>query len=818
MSEVHQYEKEHVALLRKLSPECMVLLKHNNAFPIQEPCEVALYGSGARKTVKGGTGSGDVNVRTYVTIEQGLEKAGFVITTKEWLTAYDEKYRVARKGFVEEIKKKAEEQKIPAVLLGMGAVMPEPEYNLPLTGTGKVAIYVLSRISGEGSDRTLQAGDFKLTETEIRDISYLEKMFERFLLVLNVGGPVDLTPVQNVQNILLLSQLGMTIGDSFADVLLGKSYPSGKLTATWAAGEDYCEIGDFGKKDDTYYKEGIYVGYRYFDTIGKEPMYPFGYGLGYTEFSWKMEEMKVNGSKVELLVNVKNTGNFKGKEVIQTYVSVPEGALDQPYQMLAAYAKTKELEPGENQVIRLEFSIKDLASFSEEKSAEILESGEYVLRIGNSSRNTRVCGVIKIEEEIVVRQLNHVGGKPDFRDWKPAQKIEWSLEPEAEVEDVSVFLINKSDISVEKRKKEAVTEDIKALLEEFTDSELAYLCLGAYEKEGSKSFVGNSALSVAGAAGETTSLFKEKGVRNLVMADGPAGLRLSPQYAVDEYGMYPLGSEVPAAMAEYIDENLLKILGKDKNNNKERSGKIYDQYCSAIPIGTAMAQSWNLELCEECGDIVGKEMEQFGIDLWLAPALNIQRNPLCGRNFEYYSEDPLISGKTAAAITKGVQKHKGRGVTIKHFACNNQETNRFRSNSVVNERALRDIYLKGFEIAVTEAAPVAVMTSYNLLNGEHTSQRRDLIDGILRGEWGFEGLVMSDWVTPGWGSGIQRKYPYACASGSISAGNDIMMPGEAGDYEDLMQALNNENATYPITRKNLEECAGHVIKTIKTLE
>ena len=824
---LYEYEKEHRDILRKLAPECMVLLKQDGSFPIGQPCKIALYGSGARKTIKGGTGSGDVNVREYVTVEQGLEHAGFTVTTKDWLHAYGETYKGARKNFVEEVKRTTKQKGIPAVLLGMGAVMPEPEYEFPLDGEGELAVYVLARISGEGADRADTAGDFCLTQTEIRDIMTLERTYEKFLLALNVGGVVDLTPVQDVSNILLLSQTGMSIGDAFADVLLGKSYPSGKLTATWAAWEDYCHIGDFGGEDDTRYQEGIYVGYRYFDSVGRKPLYPFGYGLGYTSFEWENAGIEVEGSRIAVSVSVKNIGHFAGKEVIQLYVSVPSAGLDQPYQTLAAFAKTGELRPGEEKKVHMGFALEELASFDGRNACEILEAGDYILRVGNSSRNTQVCGCVRLTENITVSQLSHVCGKPDFSDWKPEGRLGAGMgtgsgSAESCGEDIPYFTVRREDfrkLQVQKQEsglekaENGIFEEIKALVESLTDGELAALCIGGYETGGSKSFVGNAAIAVPGAAGQTAFGLEEKGIPAVVMADGPAGLRLSPQYGIDGLGMYPIGSEVPAAMLEFVDEDLLKALGRSQEDQPERSGTICDQYCSAIPIGTALAQSWEPEVCVRCGDLVGAEMERFGVHLWLAPALNIQRVPLCGRNFEYYSEDPLLSGKMAAGITAGVQKHPGCGVTIKHYACNNQETNRFHSNSIVSERALRDIYLRGFKIVVKEAMPEALMTSYNLLNGEHTSHRRDLVTDVLRGEWGFDGVVMSDWVTPGW-TGGKQKYPSACASGSIKAGNDIMMPGGAEDYDDLMHALEDDLSEYPIRRENLEECAGHVIRTV----
>ncbi len=815
--QLYPYEEKHIDTLRKIAPECMVLLKGDGIFPLEEPGTIALYGSGARNTIKGETGSGDVNVRHFTTVEEGLEKAGFTISTKAWLDAYDQVYQEARRKFVENIREEAKAKGVPAILLGMGAVMPEPEYELPLEGEGSAAVYVLARISGEGSDRRAVPGDFRLTKTETRDILAMSQTYERFLLVLNVGGVVDLRPVMEVKNILLLSQLGMTTGDSFADVLLGKAYPSGKLTATWAGLEDYCQTGDFGEEDDTRYKEGIYVGYRYFDTVNKEPLYPFGYGVSYTTFSVWKPEVSVEKTRIYVSASVKNTGNRAGREILQLYVSVPSVTLDQPFQTLAAFTKTEELKPGETQKAELEFCMEELASFDNGRCMNILEAGDYVLRIGNSSRDTKVCGVIRLKEEVIVEELRHAGGEADFTDWKPETKRP-AENLETAVGEFPVFELYGTDF--QKKEKPASPEkdiQLSQLLDTMSDSDLAYLCIGGFKEKGSQSVIGNAGMNVAGSAGETTRRCMDCGIPNLIMADGPAGLRLSRQYRKNEWGVYPVGDEIPASMLDFIDEQILAMYAESEKTEEPVTGEIYDQYCSAIPIGTALAQSWNTELCSQCGDLVGDEMERFGVHLWLAPALNIHRSPLCGRNFEYYSEDPLISGKMAAAVTKGVQKHPSCGVSVKHFVCNNQETNRFYSNSVVSERALRDIYLRGFRIAVQEAQPHTVMTSYNLLNGEHTSQREDIVTQVLREEWGFRGMVMSDWVIAGIKTDIRHKYPYACASGSIRAGNDIMMPGGEDDYADLMNALSDPEHRYHITRENLKACAYRVCKTARML-
>lgn len=803
---MQQYEINHINKIRALSPECVVLLKSDGSFPLKGSGKLALFGNGARRTIKGGTGSGDVNVRAYTTIEEGMKKAGFTITTAAWMDRYDDLWTQAHKEFVTGIKSRIAAKGLSAILLGLGAVMNEPEYELPLDGEGDTAIYVLARVSGEGSDRQAITGDFQMSQLEIRDINTLTQKYRKFMLVLNVGGVVDLTPVvEQVPNILLLSQLGTATGDVLADIILGHSYPSGKLTATWAKWDDYCHIGDFGEEDDTRYREGIYVGYRYFDTVGKQPLFPFGYGLGYSDFEITAEGFEVEGTTVRVQAKVKNIGIHCGKEVVQLYVSVPSHKLDQPYQVLTAFEKTDELPGGAGQKVGLTFDMRDLASFDEAVAALLLESGNYVLRLGNSSRNTQPLGAIRLDETVEVQKLSHAGGIPDFTDWKPERCV-----TAKELVLPIVKRLSEEDFLGSERKHPEINAEALEMAKGMSDSELAYLCTGSFVDEGSSSVVGNAGMTVAGAAGETTGRFKDRGIIAMIMADGPAGLRLSRQYGVDEKGVYSLDQDAMAALYELIPEEMLAFLHFDQKEPEERTGRVYEQYCTAIPIGTAIAQSWNIRVARECGDIVGNEMERFGVHLWLAPALNIHRLPLCGRNFEYYSEDPLISGKIAAAITKGTQAHPGCGVTVKHFVGNNQETNRFHSNSVVSQRALRDIYMKGFEIVIKEAAPYTLMSSYNLLNGEHTSQRYDLMETVLRDEWGFGGIVMSDWISDKFDHD-GHKYPGACAHGAIKAGNDIMMPGTRKHYEDLLNALNNAGSEYPLTRAHLEKCAARMI-------
>ncbi len=801
---MYEYEQEHQTILRRFGAECAVLLKSDGTFPLEAPCDLALYGSGARRTVKGGTGSGEVNSRIFVTAEAGLEAAGFRITSKAWLDRYGEIWPEAKKKFIRGLKRLSLKRGTLAILDSMGAVMPEPEYDLPLDAKGDAAVYVLARISGEGSDRKPIPGDILLTETEKRDILALNRKYRKFLLVLNVGGVIDLSPVMEVRSILLLSQLGVETGNILADLMLGKSTPSGKLTATWFAWEDHPAVGDFGDRYDTRYTEGIYVGYRYFDSVAKEPLFPFGYGLSYTRFALGPTALFGEKGRISLCLPVKNAGTCCGKEVVQLYVSQPQGKLDKPCQVLAAFEKTDVLKPGEEQTTTLSFDLRDLASYDPERAAWILEPGDYVLRVGTSSRDTQATAVVRLNGEAVIHQVKNCFGRPGHTDWKPERLSDQETGSLPVISlDASLFETNTTG--------DTIPEEADPAVEALSDEALCLMNLGAFKRKASGSVIGAAGQSVAGSAGETVNCLKEKGIPALVMADGPAGLRLSRQYTRDENGVHGLGSSMPASVMELMPAPAAFVMGM-LEKKKKNTGDILEQNCSAIPIGTALAQSWNLDFAERCGDLVGDEMARFGVHLWLAPALNIHRDIRCGRNYEYYSEDPLISGRFAAAVTRGVQKHPGRGTTIKHFAANNQETNRYGNNSLVSERAMREIYLRGFEIAVRESQPHALMTSYNLLNGVHTSERRDLIEDILRAEFGFKGIVMTDWLVASLNSG-RKKYPVPNAARIAAAGGDLVMPGGPADLKAMLAGLKDGT----VTRRQLTVNATRILRLARKL-
>ena len=805
--EVQAFEKAHLSTLRSLAPECMVLLKKNGDFPLSTPCKVALYGAGARETIKGGTGSGDVNVRHYVTVEEGLENAGFTITTKAWMDGYKAAKEAVIQGFYEGIAKEAKELGKSVFLVGMGRTPGEPKYELPIEGEGDVCIYVLSRNSGEGADRPSNEGDYLLTGDEVRDILACAEKYPKFMLVLNVGGPVDITPVlDQVENVLLLSQLGSVTGDAFADVLLGKANTSGKLTTTWAKAGDIMAIGDFAERDDTRYREGVFVGYRYYDAAPVKPLFPFGYGLSYTEFETDCTRFAVENGIVTAEATIRNTGRFPGKETAQLYYSAPDGKLKKPLRELGAYVKTKELAPGESETLILKLPLENMASWDAENDCWLLEQGEYLFSIGGTA-----VGIVSLDGDAASAALSHSGGEANFEDWQPqtARKIPEGL-PRIQISAASLGRIGHYDREKASRKHIGLED-----LSDFSIKELATICAGKHsDAEGMAAIIGNSASRLAGGAGETASIVAEKGYGTIVMADGPAGLRLSTKYIETEDGQEGMDADAFNSILNILPPEIRQLihLKLQQNEEKAKNSTVLYHYASAIPIGTALAQAWNPAVVEACGDLVGEEMELFGANVWLAPALNIHRSPLCGRNFEYYSEDPLLSGKTAAAMTRGVQKHEKCAVTIKHFACNNQETNRFGSNSVLSQRALREIYLKGFEICVKEAAPKALMTSYNLLNGTHTANRRDLITTVLRGEWGFEGIVMTDWGTTNDKFNL-GAYGASSPALCVKAGNDLIMSGTKEDVDGILAGLKDRT----IIRAELEACAGRILALSKEL-
>jgi len=852
--EMSEREKKNQEKMRELASQGMVLLENNNVLPLSKKNnKIALYGVGARHTVKGGTGSGEVNSRKIINVEQGLEEEGFIITTKSWLDTYDRYWDNAYKEWELQGEEDIRNGISPLIYL------MEKSFNLPVeqliceedfkTSNTDIAIYVLSRNSGEGSDRYNRQGDYQLCDEEKNNITFLTNHYEKVVILLNIGGIIDtkfLRETKGIGAILLMSQAGNISGYAAADILCGKVNPSGKLTDTWAMDyEDYPFSNEFshndGNFDEAYYKEGIYVGYRYFDTFDIQPAYCFGYGKSYTNFEIDTIFVDINKERVIVQVEVTNTGEISGKEVVQVYYSAPDGKLEKPYQELAAFAKTRLLKPGQKQVLKIVFLIEQMASYNERLAAWILEPGYYYIRVGNGSRSTKIEAAIEVQRDIVIEQdknlvsldcvlkeISKSGGKPytypdEYEEMKKARN--------------NACMLDDSDIKCKKIKYRGKCEEvenrhidkiitipdvmqgkatIQELVAQLTVEELASLCVGRL-KDGF-SVIGNASTTVPGAAGETTNrLLKSRGIRSMIMADGPAGLRLEKEFEINSDGrvMKESGFDFPpliqAAIVELRPE-------KEKGEIDTVSMETYYQYCTALPIATLLAQSWDLDVIKACGDVVGEEMEEFGISLWLAPGMNIHRNPLCGRNFEYYSEDPILTGMCAGAETWGVQSHPGVGTTIKHYAANNQEDNRAFVNSHISERALREIYLKGFEICIKSSQPMSIMTSYNLLNGLHTANSHDLLVAIARDEWGFEGIIMTDWGTTGDMSLFNTTpiYPSSLAAMCIKAGNDLIMPGMQEDIKEIIASVGKEESDglCSLTLGELQFCAGNIIKIL----
>lgn len=778
--ELFDYEKRHLETLYPYLGECTLFLKKDGSFPLDGPCLIAAYGSGIRYTVKGGTGSGEVNSRFYINIEEGLINKGFKIASVDWLDCYDELRKASRKLWIKKIRKEARRAHVLAPIYGIGKAMEEHEYELPLDYNQEACIYVISRQAGEGCDRRPIKGDLLLADSEIRDILLLNQNYERFMLVINAGGYIDLTPVKEVRNILVLSELGVETGNVLADILLGKQNPTGKLTFSWASIDKYpYEL--VPPNEDTIYSEGKYVGYRYFDSFKKEVLFPFGYGLSYSDF--KIDKFSIGNIKeiITVSADITNVSNFLGKEVLEVYVSYISNK-NNVYQDFVAYKKTKLLAKGEVERISCNFTLANIASYDRNKKAYIVKKGIYLVRVGNSSRNTSLAGSIEVIEDVIVKHSEPIFKKDEVNEISTSIIFENPA-------NLKKITLNREDFALRLPSNSA--EEVSENIAKLSDVELAEINTGLYSKKAFAVLAGNSSNMVPGAAGETSETFYKLFNKRIIMADGPAGVRVISRFyrkknKVKAIDPNPLLVSVSEFFPKFIFFILKHSLLKAKKE-KKKYPVIY-QYATALPIATAIAQSFNNDFAFICGDIVGKEMELFNVDMWLAPAMNIQRTVMCGRNFEYYSEDPYLTGIIASNITKGVQSHKDRYVVIKHYAANNQETNRLVSNSMINEYTFREIYLRGFDLCINEAMPKGVMASYNLINGTHAAENYNLISKHLFIDNAFEGVVMTDWVFHQ-SEPKNTKHPPSRANFVYKSGVSLFMPGSQIDVDDILKDL-----------------------------
>lgn len=780
-------DKEHITLSKDAAKEGMVLLKNEqHVLPLQTGAKVALFGKATFDYVKGGGGSGDVTVAYTRNLYEGIKALKGKISVYEELADF---YR-------ENVKEQYKAGRVPGMTI-------EPQVPQELLQKAKAytdtAVISICRFSGEGWDRKsivetenkniwaseeemarrsaeiFEDGDFYLTHAEQEMVNTVKQNFARVIVVMNVGGMVDTSWFHDdaqIQSVLMAWQGGMEGGLATAELLAGEGNPSGKLSDTFARElNDYPSTYNFHESEKyVEYTDDIYVGYRYFETIpgAKEKVnYPFGFGLSYTQFVLGESQISIEGDQIRCMVSVTNTGAMAGKEVVQAYYSAPQGRLGKAARVLCAFAKTRLLQPGETQLMTLCWKIADMASYDDCgkvcKSAYVLEQGEYRFYIGTSVRDAvENATVYTAAKDIVTQQLTSRlaptsltkrmladGTYEELETTEPIDTDANELE-KMTTEEMEAFAPKTEgrarwrlwgDQTPDKQHHFLIeAAEGKITLEEFmaqlSDEQLAEL-LGGQPNTGVANTFGFGNLP-------------DYGVPNIMTADGPAGLRISPECGV---------------------------------------------CTTAWPCSTLIACTWNPEVAQQVGAAGGAEVKENNIAVWLTPAVNIHRSPLCGRNFEYYSEDPYLTGKMASAMVKGIQSNHV-GATVKHFALNNKETNRKNSDSRASERAIREIYLKAFEIIVKEANPWAIMSSYNIVNGRRTSENHELLTDVLRGEWGFEGAVTTDW----WTNGEHYK--------EVAAGNDIKMA--TGFPERLMEALHKGI----ITRAELETCAKRVLNLI----
>ncbi len=773
---------EHIAISRKAAQEGMVLLKNDGTLPLSRDKKLVLLGKASVDYVKGGGGSGDVYCAYVHSLYDGLKAKGVSI--------YE--------PVIDYYKKEMESQYKEGLVPGMTS---EPSLSKELVEGAKsfsdTALVVISRFSGEGWDRSsietnwefnpwpksesmpsisskiFPDGDFYLTANEKEMIVHAKANFSKVIAVLNVGGIIDCSFISDDEKInaaLYMGQGGMEGGDAAAEALLGIVNPSGKLADTFAAKlADYPSTENFHESFDyVEYTEDIYVGYRYFETIPgakQKVIYPFGFGLSYTSFDIKVSDAKELPDACEFCVTVTNTGKVSGKEVVQLYYKAPEGKLGKSARSLGAFAKTKELVPNESETLKLTIDKNSMASYDDtgkvQDAAYVLEKGTYEFYIGNNVRDAvKTDFVWNNDKDIVAQQLTHKLAPVSLKKRMLSDGSYEELKTGPE-KDINECIFEKMEpgteealTPVEREKKARYfpypfkegaktlfdVADGKVTLKEFmdqlSDDDLIHL-VGGQPNTGVGNVFGMGNLP-------------EYGVPNAVTADGPAGVRIIPQTGI---------------------------------------------LTTAFPCATLIACTWNKRIAEEIGKAGGEELKENNLCVWLTPAINIHRNPMCGRNFEYYSEDPYLTGKMAGAMVRGIQKNNV-GASVKHFACNNKETNRKHSDSRVSERALREIYLKAFEIIVKEEDPYTIMSSYNAINGERASESKDLLTGILKEEWGYKGMVTSDW----WTRGEHYK--------EIKAGNDLKM---ACGFPDRVKKAMEMGA---LSRADLEPCAERILNTI----
>ncbi len=781
-----------LTMAKTVAEEGMVLLENNGALPLEKGEKIALFGINQIDFIYGGGGSGNFNSKNelvdYISLYDALkakEEEGEIELYEDLVSAYETYYN---NYWSNDGRTYAYGTKQGAVIMYAGEMEVTQSQVNAAAKEAKTAIITIGRPAGEDGDRSNSEGDFKLSAKEKSMINYVKAAdFEKVVVILNVTGVIESDWLKDdaIDAVLYVSLPGMVGGSAMADVLMGDSYPSGKLVDTWAANyTDYPSSANFGNSSYTNYKEDIFVGYRYFETIpnaNEKVNYPFGYGLSYADFEITDKEVTVTGEGRERAVNVTatvtNNGEMPGKEVVQVYYSAPETNMTQPSRELAGFYKTEELEKGESEVVTITFPFDDMASYDDVgktayEAAYVLEEGEYKFYVGNSVRADFTDSFTLSETELVKQLEHHL--VPDTTNFNQRLTSDGTYET-IEQKEIAPVSTN-PDEDVDARYKEVYTNESVAENEDkfITFNELAKAFLDGESEEDTKlleAFVARLTDEEAVKLTGCTTPASGKGHRT-----GIAGL--------DAYGVPIIGTSNGPAGIQY-----------------NGSQSTWETTSTFYPCATMQAATWNEELIEQLGAAMADEARYFGMSLWQAPGMNIHRDVLCGRNFEYFSEDPFVTGKIGAAITRGVQSRKFAS-QLKHFAFNNQEKGRWGNDSRISERAIREIYLKGYEIAIEESNPWSIMSSYNRINGTQTSGSYQLLTEILRNEWGYEGFVMTDFRTQN-----------VSHSQEIFAGNDLKAPADSPRPENVYSALNSGSLERWQVLRSAERVLRFVLKT-----
>lgn len=732
--------KQHLELTRKIATEGTVLLKNDGTLPLKKGARVSLFGRGACEYIFGGGGSGDVSSNIKISLADALQAADEAGQLQLFHPLHNHMMEVGKDiptylqenfdalGYSEEDMHALNTLPIPEELYRQAVEF------------GGTAIFTVLRHSSEGSkegdngDRHGGKGDFELFDEEARLLEQLTKDFDSVVVVLVSPGPVN-TEIYaknpKVNAVLYPMYGGSFAGNALVDILLGKAYPSGHLQDTLAVSMDDYPYSDhfFDSRTHVDYTEDIFVGYRWFETFCPEKVvYPFGFGLGYTTFDVKKESAAISKNTVTVKAAVTNTGSFNGKEVVQLYLTAPQGKLGKAKKVLTAFAKTRELKPGESQMLTLTFDLRQFASFDDlgkvAESCFVLEKGEYTVSMGVNVRDVEKVLTFDWAEDTIVRRCKPYMAPKELKERltadgtleplpqpKPMKHPLRRYIPKAPINPIDSEAVDYNPMILEEALEQNKLDEFIAQL---TDDELTSLLHGCASICGATT----GCIGIIPNPVTYRGAFARKSIPAVPTCDGPAGFRTLPRAGIS---------------ATYF------------------------------PSSNTLSQTWNLKLAERFGKTVALEIKENNAGIWLAPALNIHRTPLCGRNFEYISEDPLTTGLFGAAIVNGVQSQR-IACTVKHFCCNNKEGNRVYSDSRVSQRALREIYLRGFEICIKKASPKCLMTGYNIVNGERCSGHWEMLNGILKEEWKYPGVVMTDWGT------------YSLLEDDLYGGNDVRMP------------------------------------------